>query len=352
LNSTFLYCRWNLLILIGLIILSACQMEFGGRRKKKGLPEESAAPVAIQNVARGDISTYLRFNTAIGPRREVDVYARTIGRVAQLPVEEGDFVKESQLLALLEDAEQRLAIKRASAELDHQSVELKRAEELNQKQMISEEDLTRVQLAVKNAQITLEQAELAYSYTRITAPLSGTISARLIDLGDRVDQARALFRIVDRSVLQVNAWVSEAEMARMTIGMTAEVVSPVDSSAKTEARLVRLGAVVDPTYGKIKAAFEFKDSDMKFKPGQYIELRMVLETHRNTIIIPKRAIIYESGLPFVFITRDSLAFKCAIRTGLASGAVIELLDGLSEGDNIIIDGQVTLRDSAKVKIIN
>ncbi len=344
--------RWNVMFLAILVSFCACQIDFSGRRKKRDKNIESAAPVMVQKVARGNISTYLRFNSIIEPLREVDVYSRTIGKVSKLMVEEGDIVKEGQLLALLEDAEQQITLKRAQTELEHNQIELNRARELSSKQMLSVEDLTRAELAFKNAQIAVEQAELMLSYTRITAPISGIISNRFINLGDRVDQTRVLFRIVDRSKLQLNIWVSETESKYMHKGMSAEIITPVDTLKKANVYLVRLGNVVDPTYGKIKATFEFVDENNIFKPGQYVELRMVLETHYNTILVPKSAIIYESGSPFVFTTRDTIALKRPVITGIASGAVIEIINGVGDYDTIITDGHITLRDSATVKVLN
>ncbi|MBM3329813.1 MAG: efflux RND transporter periplasmic adaptor subunit [Calditrichaeota bacterium] len=331
------------------ILVTGCKTEWSGKEKGKDPPV--AAPVAIDTLRRGTITSFVRFNSVVEASREVDVYARTVGQITSLFVEEGQTVAAGQKLCLIDDAEQRLALFRAEGELSHQSDEWKRAVDLAERGMLPEGDLKRIELARSNAEIAVEQARLLLNWTRISAPIGGLVTSRLVDAGDRVDMARPLFRIIDRSRLWIHIWLSESEAAVVGPNTSIGIVSLADSTIVGRATLDLMGEVVDPTFGKIKARFLLEGSSGRFRPGQFVECRLLIATHVAVLVAPKRAILYESGRPFVFVVNDSIAYKRPVELGLATGGSIEIGDGVEEGELIVIDGQATISDSAKVRIV-
>jgi len=334
-----------------LLILSVvgCDIRFG--KKKSDEESETAAPVTLTTVERGDISSFLRLNGYLEADREVEVFARTIGRVVKLTVEEGDRVTAGQLLARIDDSEQKLALERARAAVQRETSACDRAEELFGGKMLSEDEYEQVRLAVQDAELNLQQAELSLEYTRITAPFTGTIAERMIDLGDQVDLSRPLFEIVDVNILHIHGWVAETDLPYLKVGQEAAVVTRTQPEDPAVARIVRISPVVDPTYGKVKVTFEISGSGNEIRPGQFVELQLTINTHRDVMLIPKKALIYEVGVPVVFQARDSLALRRPIELGLESGDVVELCSGLTPGDSIIIEGQATLRDSSRIRVI-
>src|SRR3972149_2751061 len=113
---------------IFLLLFTGCELKLGGGRNK-GEDKPTALPVALQSVERGDISSSLRLNGTLEARRELMIYSRSPGRLDELLVEEGDRIQNGQLLARLEDVEQRLRQERARASLAQQQSTLRRMEE-------------------------------------------------------------------------------------------------------------------------------------------------------------------------------------------------------------------------------
>lgn len=338
------------ILLIISIILPGCDFKIGG--KKKDDKKDLAAPVLLSRAEVGSISSFLLLNATVEPAREVELFSRSVGQLVELNVEEGDKVTAGELLVKLDDSEQVLARNRAQAVFEKETARLKRAEELYQKQMLAEDDYQQIQLALNDARIALEQTELALEYTRITAPFDGMIAMRYVDLGDRVDLARSLFRLVDQSYLLVNGWISETDQYLLYIGQKVSIAITGKEDYPGTASLIRISPIIDPVYGKVKATFKITDPGIDLKPGQFVEIKLTLETHDNVLLLPKQALVYEAGNPIVFVYKDSLALRRPVAIGLQSGTKVELLKGIGLDDQVIIEGQATIRDSSRVKPVN
>lgn len=337
--------------MVGSFQLLGCRGEWGGGGGKKGPTVSSEAPVRVQRVRVGPISRYARYNAVLEPYRQIEIFSRITGIINQILVEENQKVKEGALLAILDDSEQKLNLERAKAELDHNGAELQRVKALHQRGMISDEELRRSELAHQSALVAFNQAELLLSYTRITAPFAGVITRRMVEIGQKIDPTRPLFTLVDDSQLYLHIWVTEEEAKKIEDVREVEVVPMADTTIVAKAKLMRILQVVDPAYGKMKASFLLNPSHSRFLPGQFVEAKLELERHPNALLIPKRAIIYESGRSFVFVTRQGEANKLNVELGLSAGGEVEVLEGLSPQDSVVIEGQTTLRDRAKVRLI-
>ncbi len=332
-------------------LLTGCDIKFGDKKKKDD-DKDIAAPVLVSKAETGDISSYLRLNATIEPVREVEIYSRAFGQVIELRVEEGDGVHAGDLLLKLDDSEQVLSLNRSKAILEKERAHFKSADELYRKQMLAEDEYRQLKLALEDAEIALDQAELALAYTLITAPFDGTIALRYIDFGDRVDLSRPLFRLVDQSSLLINGWISESDQHLLQVSQEVLIVVSGKEDRQEKATLIRISPVVDPAYGKVKATFQITDPNPDLKPGQFVEIRLTLETHKDVLLLPKQAIVYESGNPLVFVYRDSLVFRRPVEIGIQTGTNAEVIKGIDADEFIIIEGQATIRDSSRVKPVN
>lgn len=341
---------------IYLIIISlysiGCEIKLGGRSSGTDDEVEKATPVYVQEVARDDISSHLRLNVTLEPDKDIYIYSRIVGNIIDLPTEEGRRVREGSILCQLDDAEQKLSFERTSAALAGKEVLFAKSEKLHQNNMLSKDELEQSRLALTEARIYHQQAALTLEYTSIRAPFSGIIAERLVDNGDRVDPSRPIFRLVDNSRMEAVGWISETDKNYLKKGAIASI--ELGSGADDEniyAKLIRISPIVDPSTGKIKVTFIIEGNTGALMTGQFIQLKLILETRQNTLVIPKKSIIYEAGIPVVYIVQDSTAFRRKIRLGLQTGSEAEVFDGLTESDLIIIEGQSTIQDSALVEIL-
>ncbi len=339
-------------IFISALILQSCQVNIGGGRNKKKDAEKTAVPVRLQNVTRSNISLDLRLNGVIKADRKVQVFAKSTGIITELSIEEGQQVRKNQKLLKLESADQEIALKRASTVYERELSKFESTKELHSKQMTPESDFQIAELMLREAKINLDQARLQLERTDVTAPISGVVTNRFVNVGDRIDPARPALTIVDNSKYIVETWVSEEDAGKLELSQNAKIY-PVDEEEEIfDAYLERISPVVDPVYGKIKLTFNVSNARHKIKPGQMAEIAITLTSHQNVIVIPKKAIIYEAGDPVVFVYSDSMAHRAPVETGIQSNDMIEIIDGLTADEKLIIDGQATLQDSTFVKPVS
>ena len=116
--------------------------------------------------------------------------------------------------------------------------------------------------------------------------------------------------------------------------------------------MARVSPVVDPATGTFKITIEVSDPSRRLKPGMFGRISIVYDSHAMALQIPRSAIIEEAGESAVFIVTDDTAEKRVIRTGYAEDGNVEILDGLTDDDEIVIVGQLNLKTGSKVSVIN
>jgi membrane fusion protein (multidrug efflux system) len=140
-------------------------------------------------------------------------------------------------------------------------------------------------------------------------------------------------------------------MRYITVGQPARVTTDFLPDESFEARVLRISPVVDPGSGTFKVALAVSDDGLRLRPGMFITAHIVTATHADAVLVPKRAVVYDDGLPHVFVVRDSTATRRQLEVGFEDGEHLEVLNGTTRGDMVVVVGQNGLKDQAKVRII-
>jgi membrane fusion protein (multidrug efflux system) len=147
-------------------------------------------------------------------------------------------------------------------------------------------------------------------------------------------------------------YVPEREIERISKGQEAYIFSDNLANQRFPSWIKRVSPAVDPQSGTFKVTVGVKNIDNKLRPGMFVNVHIITETHDDAILIPKTAIVYENEKMNVYVVRDSLARKIQLDAGFQNYQYIEALSQISEGDKVIVVGQAGLKDSTKVKIIS
>ena len=317
--------------------------------KKKKVPE--GVPVKVDSVTQGEISSYLLYSATVEAEETVDVYSRATGLVNRVMAEEGDRVRAGQILVQLVDDE--LKLREEEAEVDHQKVssQYKRTEEMFSRKMLAREDFERLQFEMAQTRIRWERARLALDHASVRSPVDGVVSERMVKLGDRLGQNNKLFSLVDLDNLIAHVHVPGREMQNLQKGQPAVVTSDFLPDSTFDARILRVSPVVDPGSGTFKVTLGVDNGKGQLRPGMFVNTHIVTATHKESVLAPKRAVVYDDGLPFVFIVKDSTAKKVQLKVGFEDSQNLEVLSGIQKGDLIVVVGQNGLKDEAKVRVI-
>lgn len=296
--------------------------------------------------------SYILLSSTVETESMVDVYPKIVGNVTELLVEEGMLVDKDELLVLLDDKELSLAEERAEVSFRQKESELKRVQESFDNKIISEVEYDNAKFTLLEAEVIWKQAQQNLSYTRVTAPIAGVISERFVKNGDRIQNSTKLFQIVDTSDKIVRVFIPEKEISEVRVGQKAIVISEFLDKKEFQGKIIRISPVVDPTSGTFKVTIGITDSQNIMRIGMFVSLRIITSVHENITAVPKDAIVYESGLPFVYAVRNNIAHKVLLNTGVSDELYIEAVSGISENEEIIIVGQSGLKDNAKVKVMS
>ncbi len=316
--------------------------------------DDDAIPVAALPMFRGRIESVLRFSTNLEAENRVDVLSETERHVTDLLVEEGDSVRAGQTLLLLEDEAQRTALRRVESQLARSRLEYERQKRLFEQDLISEQAYNQARYDTEQLELALEDSERELSYATVTAPISGIVTERLVNLGDHVETHAKLFEIVDFDSIVARVFVPERQLTGLFVGQPARVLAQsLDGSH--QARVERISPEVDPRSGTVKVTLDIP-GDQGLLPGMYVEVDLVAAVEEDALLAPKRALVYDQEQVFVFRVTEGAegprAERLLVHILIESEDVVQLAGDLAEGQRLIVAGQAGLKDGARIRLLD
>ena len=308
-------------------------------------------PVKVSVVGTGKISQHVLYSATVEAEETVDIYARGSGLVRRVLVEEGAQVREGQVMIELVDDELKLNEAEAKLAFQKQENQLRRKEELFNRQLLAKEEYEDLKINVEQSKIRWERAQLSLDYAHVRAPVSGVISKRSVKLGDRIGASTKLYEMVNLSRLIAYVHVPGQGMHNLAIGQPALVTTDFLPGTNFQGKILRISPVVDPGSGTFKVTLELESKKRRLRPGMFVNAHIVTATHPRAVLVPKRAVVYDDGLPHLFVVSDSTVNKVRFEMGFDDTEFVEVLAGVKKGDQIVVVGQNGLKDKAKVRII-
>lgn len=319
--------------------------------KKPDERVETTVPVGIVQVVQGDIIATMAFSATVESERNIVVYSQTSGLAEEVLGEEGDRVSAGQVVLRLEDDDARIAYERAQVELRKLQSDSLRMAGLYSKGLESRDAYETVLYQVNRARLTLDEAVLGLRRTRIRAPVRGIISARNVEIGNRVDPASEVFRLVTMDSLIAHIFVPGRTRQHLVVGQQARIASDMLPGYEVEGVIKRINPVVDPQSGTVKVTVALQDRERKFTPGMFVNVALITDRRGEALLVPKEALTYDAGQAYAFVVKDSTAHRTVLELGLTNPRQVEVLAGLGRGDSVVIVGQEGLRDGAKVRVV-
>ena len=313
--------------------------------------------------------------------------------VEELLVEEGDFVREGQTLCALDDTDLQINLtltkrqlaqarvqleqakieaEKAATQITNTKAELERKETAFREQLVSEQEVAqlRYQLGdqthdervagsrvrelghrVQELEAQIEQADLEISRTQITAPFSGYITVRHVELGQTVANQERLFRLAAFSPLYADVHLSEQETDLIRPGQAVTVMLGADGEDRAQGRVARISPIVDDSTGTVKVTVELQPGGRAFRPGAFVRVAIETDKRENTVLIPKRAIVEEDGESYVFTTEGETAHRRKVDLGYQNESEVEIRKGVSAGEAIVVAGQGNLKEGSKIRAV-
>ncbi|MFN7966326.1 MAG: efflux RND transporter periplasmic adaptor subunit [Acidobacteriota bacterium] len=357
-------CQWYrvfyFVAIASLVALTGC----GGDRPaeagrsaeaKPGDAARQPDPIAVRTApvdTRTMVSIH-RASTTLRAARQAPVVARAAGIVREIRVEEGTYVAPGQVLAVLEDDEARLNAEKARVDLDVSEREFARADQLLNDHLLSAQEHGQKQAALAQAKAARERSDLALTWTKITAPFGGVVTKRMLDRGATVSSMQPVFELADVSRLYADVPIPEAVAAKLVAGGKT-TLKPVASN-EVEAVIERLSPAVDATTGTVKVTV-VTAATKGLKPGAFVEVEVVTDTHANVTTVPREALIADGSRWRVFTIEQGKAKAVGVVTGFESDGRVEVgtepgAAAIVNGMEVVTSGAAALTDGAPVRVI-
>jgi len=312
--------------------------------------KEEAVPVDVAALGQGPIESVLSFSSSLDVESQVQVFSQARRLVRELLVEEGDQVKQGQLLLRLQDEEQRSAVSKVDSELSKARKEFERNQRLHEQELISDQQFANANFEFERLQIAREDAERELSYTEVRAPISGTITQRMVNLGDQVQIGQDLFQIMNFDTMVARVFVPEKHLPTLRPGLEARISAAATGDREFTARVERIAPIVDARSGTVKVTVAV-GRQVGLRPGLYVDVDLVTATNADALLVPKRALVYDNDQMFVYrLGEERRVERVYIEPALSDRDWVEPAEGLEIGDEIVIAGQAGLKDGALVEL--
>lgn len=324
-----------------------------------------AVPVSVQPVERKNLNSYLVLNGIVEPERKVEIFSRLSAYVREIVKEEGAYVKEKDILALLDDTEIKISYEQAKIALEQAKLSLEEAEttylryqELIKKDLISEQEFQTQEGQYKQRQLDHENRKESYknlqlqlNWTKIRALSEGYITERLIEVGDRVNANSQVYTIEDFKPLLIRVAVPTSDSIKLKAGMTAEVMTDILKGTVFEGNVKLINPRIDVQTGTVKVTVEVFDESLRLKPGMFVEVRIAIGAKENVLVIPRKAILYKQNKTYAFVLNRNQVSQREIELGLTEEDYVEVTSGLEAGDIIVTVGVEGLEDGQRVDVL-
>jgi membrane fusion protein, multidrug efflux system len=329
---------------------------------RAGSPETPAEPqtVAVQVVkpTRRDIVYSIALPANVSPLYQTTLYAKVSGYLKWIGPDKGDRVKKDQILAVIDAPEVEEQYQQAVADFKIKKITYERLANVWKQtpDVIAKQDVDVAEAAFEGAKHLMDQRITLRDYTKVRAPYAGTITARFADPGALIQVATSsstgaipLFTIMDLETVRVYANVPQEDTPWAKAGTPAVLTVKELPGRQFKGSVTRTTLALDPSTRSLLVEVDLPNPDQALQPGTFGELTLELRKSPDALVIPAAALITQGTGTFVFVADQGKASRRTIRTGLNDGRWVEILDGLTGSEEIVVVGKSKLMEGTALQ---
>ncbi|MFJ3075443.1 efflux RND transporter periplasmic adaptor subunit [Pseudomonas sp. NPDC087029] len=365
--------RSLLLATTALLALAALGIWYGQRHEAPASRAQTAIPVRVVSVAQQDVPRYASAIGSVLSLHSVEVRPQVEGILTQVLVKEGQWVKEGDLLATLDDRSISASLDQARAQLGQSQaqiqvagVDLKRYKLLSTDDGVSKQTLdqqqalvNQLQATVKGNQAAIANAQVQLSYTQIHSPVTGRVGIRNVDPGNlvRTSDAQGLFSVTQIDPIAVEFSLPQQMLPTLQTLLKAPTPAHVEAymdadgerSLLGEGRLALIDNQISANTGTVRVKAEFDNKDGRLWPGQLVTVRLRTALDENALVVPPPVVQRSIDGHFVYRVEGDKVTSVPVKV-LYQDSTLNIVAGVKAGDRLVLDGQSRLKPGARVEI--
>jgi RND family efflux transporter MFP subunit len=347
--------RGTVLIVVVVCAAVIAFMRFGGRQSPAATAQkaaQSAVEVSMAKARVEGIRSFRELPATVEPTRLARLASPAEGPVSRLLVREGDLVKNGQLLAVIgrnRTTQARLSSDRE--ELRKVQDEFGRVDRLVAKGAVPGELLDKAKADLERAKAMVEAGEESVSDHRIRAPWSGVISQVLVQEGNYVAPRAILLEVFDPASLVLRIALPESISAVVQRGADAQVRFDAFPAKEVTGTVTRVFPELDRRLRTRTAEISVEDPGVPMSPGMFARVRVAVETVREAVVVPAMAVVTTAKQEKAFyVVSEGVAKLRVGEVGIEDGNRVQVLSGLSAGEQVVVGGQQKLKDGTRVQV--
>ena len=343
----------------------------GGSARRGGPP---ASTVGVATADRADIPVVVEALGTVTAAAVTTVRPQVSGVLKEILFAEGQQVKAGQLLAVIDPRQFEMALMQATgqrqrdeAQLQNARLTLERYRTLLAQDSIARQDVDTQAALVKQLEGTVATdraaegtARLNLGYSKVTAPISGRVGLRSVDLGNVVSpsDANGIVVITQTNPIDVEFAIPQDHIPELSARIADNALLPVTALDRTRETTLDTGKFlamdnqVDPQTGTIRAKARFDNTKNALFPSQFVNVRLLLRTEQGAVVVPVSALRHNGNGDFVYVfdTAERTVAVRQVKRGLMSADKVQIVSGLNPGEQVITEGADRLRDGARVML--
>jgi len=319
-----------------------------GARARPGFGPAGPASVLVTTVKSEPFAQDME---AIGTARAneaLDVTAKVSNRIAAIHFREGQQVKAGDVLVEFDSEQTRASLAEAEAALSDSRSQFTRSKELFATKALSEAQLVQLQATLSANEARVAGARSQLNDTIIRAPFAGRVGLRQISVGSLVSPGAVITTLDDTSLIKLDFSVPELFLASLREGLEITAHTTAYPGTTFKGVVSSIDSRLDPVSRAIIVRARIENRDGRLRPGMLMTVKL-MRSEAPALMIPEQALVPEGDRKFVFAVRDSKAVRMEVKTGRRRPGEVEILNGLAEGDVIVVEGTQKVRDGAPVK---
>lgn len=359
--------RWVLLLIVLTAIALAAGLlpRYKHERQLREDTQELAVPtVSTVKAVPGESLSGMLLPAEVRPYVEAPIYARASGYVTKWQVDIGAHVKAGQLLAIIDTPEldqeleaAKAGLVQANAALALAKITAERWAELLKTSSVSEQenaekaaDLQLKQANVDAAKATVQRIEDLKAFCHVTAPFSGTVTARDIDVGDLISPGKELFRLSDTHTLRVFVNVPQSATPGVTVGVKADILVPEMPGHKFPAKVVRTAGAIDTSSRTLLTELDVDNSEGQIIAGSYAQVSFHETEVKPPLVLPSNTLLFRAEGPQIGVVVDGQVELRDVMVGRDLGKMVEVLSGVTTNSQVIINPSDSLVSGMHVRL--
>lgn len=335
-----------LMMVIGVVIGAAgC----GKGPAMKG-PGGMAVPVVVFRALQRPVEDRVAVVGTLSANESVDIKSEVEGPIESISFEEGQLVKQGQVLFEIDRAKLKASLAEVEANFKLAEATQGRYAALAQSRAVSQQeaDQARLNYEARLAAVELVRAQL--SDATIVAPFDGVAGSRLVSLGQFVSKGQLLTSLIDADPVKVECDVPERFISQMATGQELDVRIAAYPDTTFRGTVYFVDPSVDPNTRTVRVKARIPNPKGQLRPGMFADLDLVLRVRERAVVIPESAVLLAGERASVFVVEDGKAQPRSITAGVRLAGAVEILAGISVGELVIIEGTQKLGPGAPVSV--